>query len=228
MEAARPDSPSLGTILREWGRLGCIGFGGPPAHIALLRELCVERRRWLDGEEFEDAIAATNLLPGPASTQLADLLRVAVGRERGGARRGAGVHPPRARADPGARGPVPRLVAAGVGARRRRRARALPSRRSRFRTGVDLLPPSLQRATRGRAGLPMRWPARCAATRGPMAGAGAARLRDGGAGADAAARGRRPRALPRCRSRRRAPPAACCRSAGRPSRSARSPTAAAS
>jgi chromate transporter len=71
MEAARPDSPSLGTILREWGRLGCIGFGGPPAHIALLRELCVEQRRWLDGEEFEDAIAATNLLPGPASTQLA-------------------------------------------------------------------------------------------------------------------------------------------------------------
>jgi chromate transporter len=72
MGAARPHNRlSLGTILREWGRLGCIGFGGPPAHIALLRELCVERRRWLDGEEFEDAIAATNLLPGPGSTQLA-------------------------------------------------------------------------------------------------------------------------------------------------------------
>jgi chromate transporter len=72
MEAARPDTgPSLGTILREWGRLGCVGFGGPPAHIALLRELCVERRRWLDAEQFEDAIAATNLLPGPGSTQLA-------------------------------------------------------------------------------------------------------------------------------------------------------------
>jgi chromate transporter len=48
-----------------------LGFGGPPAHIALLRELCVTRRRWLDDERFEDAIAATNLLPGPASTQLA-------------------------------------------------------------------------------------------------------------------------------------------------------------
>jgi chromate transporter len=57
--------------VREWGRVGCIGFGGPPAHIALLRELCVTRRRWLDDREFEDAIAATNLLPGPASTQLA-------------------------------------------------------------------------------------------------------------------------------------------------------------
>jgi chromate transporter len=62
--------PGLGTIAREWGRLGCIGFGGPPAHIALLRELCVERRRWLSAQEFEDAIAACNLLPGPASTQL--------------------------------------------------------------------------------------------------------------------------------------------------------------
>ncbi len=58
-------------ILREWGRIGCVGFGGPPAHIALLRELCVERRRWISPDEFEHGIAATNLLPGPASTQLA-------------------------------------------------------------------------------------------------------------------------------------------------------------
>lgn len=58
-------------ILREWGRIGCVGFGGPPAHIALLRELCVRRRRWLEEDEFEHAIGATNLLPGPASAQLA-------------------------------------------------------------------------------------------------------------------------------------------------------------
>ena len=62
---------SLGMVVREWGRIGCIGFGGPPAHIALLRKLCVDERRWLDAREFEDAIAACNLLPGPASTQLA-------------------------------------------------------------------------------------------------------------------------------------------------------------
>jgi chromate transporter len=62
---------SLATVLREWGWIGCIGFGGPPAHIALLRRLCVERRGWLDAREFEDAVAACNLLPGPASTQLA-------------------------------------------------------------------------------------------------------------------------------------------------------------
>ena len=61
----------LTTIVREWGRIGCIGFGGPPTHIKMLRDLCVERRKWLTPEEFEDAIAVCNLLPGPASTQLA-------------------------------------------------------------------------------------------------------------------------------------------------------------
>ena len=65
------DQVSLATVLREWGRIGCIGFGGPPAHIALLRQLCVDRRQWLDAQEFEDAIGACNLLPGPASTELA-------------------------------------------------------------------------------------------------------------------------------------------------------------
>ena len=63
--------PSLAVILREWGRIGCVGFGGPPTHIRLLRDLCVGRRGWLDATEFEDALAACNLLPGPASTQLA-------------------------------------------------------------------------------------------------------------------------------------------------------------
>lgn len=70
-DPAAARAPSLLVVAREWGRIGCVGFGGPPAHIALLRDLCVTRRGWLDDEEFEDAIAATNLLPGPASTQLA-------------------------------------------------------------------------------------------------------------------------------------------------------------
>jgi chromate transporter len=61
----------LTTVLREWGRIGLVGFGGPPTHIRLLRDLCVERRGWLRPQEFEDAITACNLLPGPASTQLA-------------------------------------------------------------------------------------------------------------------------------------------------------------
>jgi chromate transporter len=62
---------SLWTVLREWGRIGVTGFGGPPAHIRLLRQLCVERQGWLEAREFEDAIAVCNLMPGPASTQLA-------------------------------------------------------------------------------------------------------------------------------------------------------------
>src|SRR5450432_2980915 len=60
-----------GRSLGSGGRIGCIGFGGPPAHIALLRRLCVDEHEWLTADEFEDAIAACNLMPGPASTQLA-------------------------------------------------------------------------------------------------------------------------------------------------------------
>ena len=62
---------SLRTVLAEWGRIGCVGFGGPPSHIAMLRTLCVQRRVWLTSEDFEDAVVACNLLPGPSSTQLA-------------------------------------------------------------------------------------------------------------------------------------------------------------
>jgi chromate transporter len=61
---------SLATVAREWTRIGVTGFGGPPAHMALLRELMVARRHWMSPHEFQDAIAACNLLPGPASTQL--------------------------------------------------------------------------------------------------------------------------------------------------------------
>jgi chromate transporter len=72
-DEAEPTPPRvrLATIGREWARIGITGFGGPPAHIALLRALCVDKRHWLRPDEFEDGIAATSLLPGPASTQLA-------------------------------------------------------------------------------------------------------------------------------------------------------------
>ncbi len=61
----------LGEVAREWGRIGVTGFGGPPAHVVLLRDLVVERKGWLEARDFEDANAACQLLPGPASTQLA-------------------------------------------------------------------------------------------------------------------------------------------------------------
>jgi chromate transporter len=72
-EPPRSESPRvpLPVIAREWGRIGVTGFGGPPAHIALLRKLCVQRHDWISEAEFEDGVAATSLLPGPASTQLA-------------------------------------------------------------------------------------------------------------------------------------------------------------
>ncbi|MFL5828041.1 MAG: chromate efflux transporter [Thermoleophilaceae bacterium] len=88
MRAREKQQRPLALVAREWGRIGLVGFGGPPAHIALLRELCVERRRWLSAAEFEDGVAAANLLPGPASTQLAIWtawrLRGAVGALVGG------------------------------------------------------------------------------------------------------------------------------------------------
>jgi chromate transporter len=68
---AQPEGDrSLATVAREWTRIGITGFGGPPAHVALLRQLVVARMRWMDAREFEDANAACGLLPGPASTQL--------------------------------------------------------------------------------------------------------------------------------------------------------------
>lgn len=57
--------------MRAWTWIGVTAFGGPPAHIELLRDLVVSQTGWMDAQEFEDAIAACGLLPGPASTQLA-------------------------------------------------------------------------------------------------------------------------------------------------------------
>lgn len=51
-------------------RLGAIGFGGPQAHIAMINDEAVERRGWLDNDEFSDGLAVCEMLPGPASTQM--------------------------------------------------------------------------------------------------------------------------------------------------------------
>ncbi|MGH8986087.1 MAG: chromate efflux transporter [Acidimicrobiia bacterium] len=52
-------------------KLGTIGFGGPAAHIAMMRDEVVRRRGWEDDDEFLDLVGATNLIPGPNSTELA-------------------------------------------------------------------------------------------------------------------------------------------------------------
>lgn len=66
--------------MRLFLKLGLIGFGGPAAHIALMRDEVVRRRGWMSDEEFLDAVGAVNLLPGPNSTELA----LHIGRERAG------------------------------------------------------------------------------------------------------------------------------------------------
>jgi chromate transporter len=52
-------------------RLGATAFGGPAAHIAFMEEEVVRRRQWMSREEFLDLLGATNLIPGPNSTEMA-------------------------------------------------------------------------------------------------------------------------------------------------------------
>jgi chromate transporter len=63
--------PTLAEIARLFLKLGTIGFGGPAAHIALMDDEVVRKRGWLLREEFLDLLGATNLIPGPNSTELA-------------------------------------------------------------------------------------------------------------------------------------------------------------
>jgi chromate transporter len=61
----------VGDVAALFLRLGLTAFGGPAAHIALLHDEVVRRRGWLSGEEFADLLGASNLIPGPTSTELA-------------------------------------------------------------------------------------------------------------------------------------------------------------
>jgi chromate transporter len=70
----------LGELARLFLRLGTTAFGGPAAHIAMMRDEVVRRRRWLSDEEFLDLLGATNLVPGPNSTEMA----IHVGYRRAG------------------------------------------------------------------------------------------------------------------------------------------------
>ena len=70
----------LGELARLFLKLGFIAFGGPAAHIAMLEDEVVTRRKWIDRQHFLDLIGATNLIPGPNSTEMT----MHVGYERAG------------------------------------------------------------------------------------------------------------------------------------------------
>jgi chromate transporter len=61
----------LGEIARLFLKLGTVAFGGPAAHVAMMEDEVVRRRGWLSREDFLDYMGATNLIPGPNSTELA-------------------------------------------------------------------------------------------------------------------------------------------------------------
>jgi chromate transporter len=79
-----PPAHSRRRALRELAwlflRLGTTAFGGPAAHIAMMEDEVVRRRRWLTREAFLDLLGATNLIPGPNSTELA----IHIGHARAG------------------------------------------------------------------------------------------------------------------------------------------------
>ena len=80
---AEPDNAarhSLGEIALVFLKIGVTGFGGPPAHLAMMEDECVNRRPWLTRERFLDFLGAINLLPGPNSTEMA----IYLGYARGG------------------------------------------------------------------------------------------------------------------------------------------------
>src|SRR3989442_5914450 len=66
-----PGRARLGEVAGVFLKLGVIGFGGPAAHIALMRDEVVRRRKWVSDDRFLDLLGATNLIPGPNSTEMA-------------------------------------------------------------------------------------------------------------------------------------------------------------
>lgn len=82
--AAGPEPTALRELALLFLRLGATAFGGPAAHIAMMQDEVVRRRRWMSEERFLDLLGATNLIPGPNSTEMA----IHIGWER---RRWAGL-----------------------------------------------------------------------------------------------------------------------------------------
>jgi chromate transporter len=80
MTQTRPNAHALRELAWLFLKLGTIAFGGPAAHVAMMEDEVVRRRRWLTHEEFLDLLGATNLIPGPNSTEMA----IHIGHRRAG------------------------------------------------------------------------------------------------------------------------------------------------
>ena len=76
----KPAGHALWEVAVVFLKLGCIGFGGPAVHIAMMEEEVVRKRRWISTEHFLDLVGATNLIPGPNSTEMT----MHCGQERAG------------------------------------------------------------------------------------------------------------------------------------------------
>lgn len=71
---------NLKEIARLFLKLGIIGFGGPAVHIAMMKDEVVTKKKWMTEEYFLDLVGATNLIPGPNSTEMA----IHIGQEKAG------------------------------------------------------------------------------------------------------------------------------------------------
>jgi chromate transporter len=83
--SAEQAAPSTVELLRAFGKVGCLGFGGPAGQAALLQRVVVEERRWLDARSYADGLALCTVLPGPEAMQLATWIGWRVAGARGAA-----------------------------------------------------------------------------------------------------------------------------------------------
>jgi len=63
-------SQKLKEVASVFFKLGCFAFGGPAAHIAMMEDAVVTKRQWMSRQHFLDLVGATNLIPGPNSTEM--------------------------------------------------------------------------------------------------------------------------------------------------------------
>ncbi|HSR69054.1 MAG TPA: chromate efflux transporter [Acidobacteriota bacterium] len=78
-KATEVRQPGLAELAAVFFRIGVLGFGGPAAHIAMMEDEVVNRRRWISRQDFLDLVGATNLIPGPNSTEMAIHLGLRLG-----------------------------------------------------------------------------------------------------------------------------------------------------